>query len=77
MENTLMKIGLQYGIFAALFIWLLMYVLKQNEKREIGYRDTIRENQSIIKGLTEKLNIVDSIKEDVSDIKDEIKTLRK
>jgi uncharacterized protein YktB (UPF0637 family) len=77
MEEILVKSGVQYGIFAALFIWLLIYVLKENSKREEAYRTTIADNQEIIKGLTDKLDIVDDIKEDVSVIKEEIKDLRK
>lgn len=35
------QIAIQYGIFGALFISLLVYVIRTNEKREKEYQNTI------------------------------------
>ena len=62
MWNDLFNIALSNGIFAGLFVALLIYVLKDSRKRESKY-------QSIIDVLSSKLNTVDEIKQDVCDIK--------
>ena len=73
MESEVLKTGVQYGIFAVLFIYLLFYVLKTTGEREVKYQETIKENQSIIKKLTEKFDIVTDIKREVEEIKECIK----
>lgn len=62
MWNDIFNIALSNGIFAGLFVALLVYVLKDSRKRETKY-------QNIIDTLSTKLNTVDEIKEDVTDIK--------
>lgn len=62
MWNDIFNIALSNGIFACLFVALLVYVLKDSRKRETKY-------QSIIDTLSTKLNTVDEIKQDVTDIK--------
>lgn len=70
MEGEVLKYFLTQGVFAALFVWLLMDTRKDNKEREKGYQDTIKDNQQIINKLTDKFNVVESIKEDVEDIKE-------
>ena len=62
MWNDIFNIALSNGVFAALFVALLVYVLKDSRKRETKY-------QNIIDTLSTKLNTVDEIKQDVTDIK--------
>jgi hypothetical protein len=76
MESEILKGAVSYGIFALLFCYLLLYVLKTQEKRdeksqvrEEKYQQIISENQNILAGLTDKLSIVDNIKEDIKEIK--------
>lgn len=75
----------QYGIFAALFIWLLFYVLKKNDanqkmilddgnKREEKLYATITENQDIIRELTKNFEILKGVECDVKEIKDRVRT---
>lgn len=73
MENTLMDLAAANGIWAALFVFLFIYVLYDSKKREQKLQETIKENQDIIKNLSERLGIVDNIQKDVSDIKNELK----
>lgn len=73
MEKSLMELAAANGIWAALFVFLFIYVLYDSRKREGKYQQTIHDNQAIIKELSEKFGIVDSIKNDVSYIKDELK----
>lgn len=73
MEKSLMDLAAANGLWAALFVFLFIYVLYDSRRREGKYQETIHENQLIIKELSDKFGIVDSIKNDVSYIKDELK----
>ena len=53
---------LSYG---ALFVWLLFDTNKKNEQRETKY-------QEIINNLTESINMIQDVKEDVEEIKSKI-----
>ncbi|CAK7055285.1 BhlA/UviB family holin-like peptide [Tissierella sp.] len=73
MEKSLMDLAAANGIWAALFVFLFIYVLYDSRRRENKYQETIHDNQIIIKELSNKFGIVDAIKDDVSFIKDELK----
>ncbi len=62
MDSALIKVVVSQGIFAVLFCYLLMYVLKQNGIRETNY-------QNLVDKLTETLPI---IKEELEEIKSKI-----
>lgn len=80
MENVFLKLVDASPILAAMLIlWYIQrkdYVAlvtktqEENLKREMNYQETIKENQSIIGSLTNRLNVVDDVKEDVEDIKE-------
>ena len=61
MWNDVFNVAISNGIFACLFVALLVYVLKDSRKREAKYQNTIEI-------LSTKLNIIDEIKEEVSHI---------
>jgi len=65
MEAEALKLASSQGFFAFLFVCLLFYVLKENAKREAQY-------QSTINTLAKKLDIVDDIKKDVTEIKSHV-----
>jgi len=73
MEETLFKLATNNGIWATLFVFLFLYVLYDSKQREGKYQDTIYENQTIIKELSDKFGIMDNIQKDVSDIKAELR----
>jgi len=54
------------GLFAMLFVGILIYVLRDGKNREVKYQEIIRE-------LSASLNVVKEIKEDVKLIKDGMK----
>ena len=56
--------------FGALFVYLFWYTLKRNEARESKYQEIIDENQKIISNLSDKLDVVEDIKEDLNEIKE-------
>ncbi|AAO37401.1 hypothetical protein DP153_00240 [Clostridium tetani] len=63
MENEVLKLASSQGIWAALSVVLIFYILKAQEEREKNYQD-------IISKLTDKFNIVEDVKKDVKEIKD-------
>lgn len=76
MESEVIKYAMSQGLWAVLFVLLLFYVLKQQEKRDLksderekNYQTTINKNQGIIQELAENLNVVEEVKKDVEDIK--------
>lgn len=70
MESEVLQLAASQGLWAMLFVCLLFYVLKENSKREQSFQD-------IILALTEKLDTLDSIKEDLAEIKEDLKNVRK
>ncbi|UZQ49121.1 BhlA/UviB family holin-like peptide [Clostridium kluyveri] len=72
MENEIFKMAINQGIWAALFVVLLFYVLKEQEKRDKKSEEREKNYQEIISKLTDKLSILDNVSEDVKEIKDRI-----
>lgn len=62
-----MKMALSQGLGYALFVFLLLYVLKTTGERENKY-------QTLLDALAEKFNVVEDIKEDVREIKNKIES---
>lgn len=73
MEQTLLDLAAANGLWAALYVFLFIYVLYDSRNREKKYQITIQENQAIIKELSQKLGIVEDIQKDVIDIREELK----
>jgi len=74
MSEEIVKLAASQGLWAVLAVVLLFYVLKQNEKRELGYQNTIKENQSIIGKLSDIINLkIVGMEDDIKDIKEELK----
>lgn len=73
MEQTLLDLAAANGLWAALYVFLFLYVLYDSRNREKKYQITIQENQAIIKELSQKLGIVEDIQRDVVDIREELK----
>lgn len=73
MESELFRLASTNGIWAALYVFLFIYVLYDSRNREKKYQITIQENQAIIKELSQKLGIVEDIQRDVVDIREELK----
>ena len=72
MWEDILNIVISNGIFATLFVGLLLYLLKDSSKRENKYTDTIN---SLNENLNTALDIgekVDEVKMSVEDMKDEL-----
>lgn len=63
--DELIKAGLQQGLGYGLFVFLLLYVLKTTGDREKNYQNTIDK-------LADKFGVVEDIKKDVEEIKNQI-----
>ncbi|MBW9159465.1 BhlA/UviB family holin-like peptide [Clostridium tagluense] len=72
MENELIKIASTQGIWAALSVALIFYIIKTQEKRDIRQEEREHNYQNIITKLIDKLDILDNVKEDVEYIKKNI-----
>ena len=70
MESEVLQLAASQGLWAMLYVCLLFYVLKENSKREQSFQD-------IILALTEKLDTLDSIKEDLAEIKENLQSVVK
>lgn len=65
MWEQIVNLAISNGLFAVLFLGLLVYQLKDSRVREQKY-------QSMIEKLGDSLEIVKQVKEDVEDIKDKL-----
>lgn len=72
MENKIVELASTQGIWAALSVALIFYILKTQEKRDIRQEEREQNYQGIISKLTDKLNIVEDVKKDVEDIKNHV-----
>ena len=67
------KLASTQGIWSALSIVLIFYILKMQEKRDLKQEEREKKNyQDIISKLTDKLNIVEDVKKDVEEIKNHV-----
>ena len=72
MDSELIKIASSQGVWAALSVALVFYILKAQEKRDIKQEEREQNYQNIITNLTEKLNVMNDINNNVEDIKEGI-----
>ena len=73
MEEGILKLAMTQGIWAVLFVALLFYVLKANEKREerlLGCLEQMGEQYEVLSAdVKETREDVKEIREDVRDLK--------
>lgn len=62
MWEKILDLAITNGIWAVLFLGLLIYLLKDSRTREAKYQETIKD-------LNHSLEIVHDIKEDITEIK--------
>lgn len=69
MESEILKLAMSQGIWAVLSIFLIIYTLKTQEKRDIANNDREKSYQVTINKLSEKINDLANI---IKDLKDHI-----
>lgn len=75
MENEIIEAALSQGIWAVLSVVLLFYIIRTQEKRDEKQNDREQKYQELLGQLAEKLNIVQEIKTDISEIKKALKKI--
>lgn len=80
MENVIFDAALSQGLWAVIAIFLLVFIVKSNEKRDLKQeeRELKQEEreanyQKLLSDLTEKFSILNYIQTDIDDIKEFIK----
>lgn len=63
MWQDILDLAIKNGLWAVLFLGLLIFVLKDSKQREQKYQETIKD-------LTEHLGIVHEIKKEVEEVKE-------
>ena len=63
MWQNIFDLAIKNGLWAVLFLGLLIFVLKDSKQRENKYQQTIKD-------LTEHLGVVNEIKEEVEQVKE-------
>lgn len=72
MNEKLFDAAATQGIWAVLSISLIFYILKAQEKRDTKQEEREKNYQNIITILSDKLNIIEDIKSDICEIKNNI-----
>lgn len=70
MWEKIVDLAITNGLWAVLFLGLLVYLLKDSRTREIKYQETIKD-------LNKSLTIVHNIYQDVTEIKQKVITKSK
>ena len=61
MENEILKVIVNNGAWAVIFIWLLFDTKKESKAREEKLQQIINKNQEVISELAENFNVVENI----------------
>ncbi|AJH00770.1 BhlA/UviB family holin-like peptide [Clostridium beijerinckii] len=69
MYDDLIKVAMTQGIWTLLSCVLIVYILKAQETRDLKQEEREKNYQEIIKALTDKLNLLDSINSALNEIK--------
>ncbi|WPC42325.1 BhlA/UviB family holin-like peptide [Clostridium sp. JS66] len=72
MESELFKLAASQGIWAALSIVLIFYIVKAQEKRDLNQDEREKNYQNIILKLTNEFEMIENIQKDVVEIKQHI-----
>jgi len=67
------QIAGQWGLFAALFVGLLVYVVRQNEKRETAYQALLKQvSEKILTTACDSNTIIRGVDEDMTKLGDKV-----
>ena len=72
MEEQLLGLATEHGIWAIMSIALLFYILKKQEERDTAQDEREKKYQNLLSELSQKFDIVTTIKNDVDYIKDKV-----
>ncbi len=69
MEAEIIELVASQGAWAVLTVGLILYVLKNQEKRDLRQEEREQKYQEIISNLTDKLNLIKDIRDDMQEVK--------
>ncbi|RRJ62391.1 hypothetical protein EHV15_05070 [Paenibacillus oralis] len=58
MENEIVKYFITQGPFGALFVWLLIYVMRTNKEREKDLNGIIQQQNNVLSKFSEKYDLI-------------------
>ena len=72
MESSVLDAALSQGIWAVLAVFLLIYIVKSNERFSARQEEREKQYQELQSALTEKFNVLSVIEKDIADVKEYI-----
>ena len=72
METSVLDAALSQGIWAVLAVFLLIYIVKSNERFSARQEEREKQYQELLSALTEKFNVLSVIEKDIADVKEYI-----
>ena len=76
MWDEIFNLAISNGIFAVMFLGLLVYELKDSSKREKKYQDTLEKLSSGLSHLSSVEENLKCVRVDIEDIKTDIKIIK-
>lgn len=72
MESSVLDAALSQGIWAVLAVFLLIYIVKSNERFSARQEERGKQYQELLSALTEKFNVLSVIERDITEVKEYI-----
>lgn len=72
MESSVLDAALSQGIWAVLAVFLLIYIVKSNERFSARQEEREKQYQELLLALTEKFNVLSVIERDITEVKEYI-----
>ena len=72
MESSVLDASLSQGIWAVLAVFLLIYIVKSNERFSARQEEREKQYQELLSALTEKFNVLSVIERDITEVKEYI-----
>ena len=72
MEASVLDAALSQGIWAVLAVFLLIYIVKSNERFSARQEEREKQYQELLSALTEKFNVLSVIEKDIAEVKEYI-----
>lgn len=72
MESEILKIAMSQGIWAVLSIFLIIYILKIQDKRDSIQDEREKNYCKIIDELINKMNVINSVDSNIQELKQKI-----
>ena len=72
MESSVLDAAVSQGIWAVLAVFLLIYIVKSNERFSARQEEREKQYQELLSALTEKFNVLSVIEKDIEDVKEYI-----